>query len=96
VFGISDLRGSARRNLSRQGCPQGDLPGTGKTGIFEFLTMSDAVQEMVLEKKSTNIIKEKAREEGMTVLREDGMKKVLAGITTVEEVLRVTQDEAFA
>jgi general secretion pathway protein E len=96
-LGISE-GAPAGKNISRgKGCAQCDFTGyRGRLGIFEFLTMSDVVKEMVLEKKSTNIIKEKARSEGMTVLREDGMKKVLAGITTVEEVMRVTQDEALS
>jgi len=65
----------------------------GRMGIFEFLKMTDDVQKLILGKKDANIIKEAARKEGMRTLREDGWLKVKQGMTTVSEVLRVTQEE---
>jgi type II secretory ATPase GspE/PulE/Tfp pilus assembly ATPase PilB-like protein len=62
-------------------------------GIYEFLKVSEDVQKLILEKKDSNIIKEAARKYGMRTLREDGWLKVKQGITTVSEVLRVTQEE---
>jgi type II secretory ATPase GspE/PulE/Tfp pilus assembly ATPase PilB-like protein len=62
-------------------------------GIFEFLKVTDDVQKLILGKKDANIIKEAARKEGMRTLREDGWLKVKQGMTTVSEVLRVTQEE---
>jgi type II secretory ATPase GspE/PulE/Tfp pilus assembly ATPase PilB-like protein len=55
--------------------------------------MTDDVQKLILGKKDANIIKEAARKEGMRTLREDGWLKVKQGMTTVSEVLRVTQEE---
>jgi type II secretory ATPase GspE/PulE/Tfp pilus assembly ATPase PilB-like protein len=65
----------------------------GRSGIFEFLRVTDEVQRLILEKRDANVIKEAARKNGMRTLREDGWLKVKQGITTVSEVLRVTQEE---
>jgi len=63
----------------------------GRTGIYEFLLVNDEIRKLILQKTSSDIIKKKAVELGMKVLRQDGWEKVLAGITTPEEVMRVTQ-----
>ncbi|HID07450.1 MAG TPA: type II/IV secretion system protein, partial [Armatimonadetes bacterium] len=63
----------------------------GRTGIFELLVMDDVIREMVLRKASAGEIREVAIEHGMHTLRQDGLRKVLLGITTVEEVERATQ-----
>jgi len=65
----------------------------GRLGIFEFLKVTDDIQRLILGKKDSNIIKEAARKDGMRTLREDGWLKVKQGVTTVSEVLRVTQEE---
>jgi len=63
----------------------------GRTGIYEFLLVNDEIRKLILQKTSSDIINKKAVELGMKVLRQDGWEKVLAGITTPEEVMRVTQ-----
>jgi general secretion pathway protein E len=65
----------------------------GRSGIFEFLPITDQIQRLILEKRDSNIIKEVARKNGMRTLREDGWMKVKQGVTTISEVLRVTQEE---
>lgn len=65
---------------------------SGRVGIFEFLKVSDAVQSLIISRSSSSEIKQKAVAEGMVDLRDDGWAKVLSGITTVEEVLRVTEE----
>ncbi|MFH1777627.1 MAG: ATPase, T2SS/T4P/T4SS family [Candidatus Omnitrophota bacterium] len=65
----------------------------GRTGIFEMLEINDEMIELINERVSANIIKQKAIVQGMKTLRIDGWDKVIKGITTPEEVLRVTQDE---
>ena len=65
----------------------------GRSGIFEFLPITEEVRRLILEKKDSSIIKEVARKNGMRTLREDGWMKVRHGITTISEVLRVTQEE---
>jgi type II secretory ATPase GspE/PulE/Tfp pilus assembly ATPase PilB-like protein len=66
----------------------------GRTGIFEMLEISDEIREMILKKLPSHRIKEKAVSLGMKVLKEAGWKKVREGSTTIEEVLRVTQEDS--
>ncbi len=63
---------------------------SGRLAIGEVISMSPAIREMVLKGATEDAIKEKARTEGMKTLRENGMAHVLAGATTLEEILRVT------
>jgi general secretion pathway protein E len=60
----------------------------GRTGIFEILTMSDAIGGMVCNQTSSSTIRAQALKDGMTSMMNDGMRKVKAGITTPAEVLR--------
>jgi general secretion pathway protein E len=77
-----------------KGCEKCSQTGyLGRTGIYEFLKISEDIQKLILEKKDSNIIKEAARKKSMRTLREEGWLKVKQGITTVSEVLRVTQVE---
>jgi type II secretory ATPase GspE/PulE/Tfp pilus assembly ATPase PilB-like protein len=77
-----------------KGCERcGNTGYWGRAGIFEFLEVNDDIQKLILGKKDSNIIKEIARKNGMRTLREDGWLKVKRGITTIAEVLRVTQEE---
>ena len=62
----------------------------GRIGICEVLTMSPAIRDMILKKGKESEIKELARKEGMRTLREDGLLRVLTGVTSLEEMLRVT------
>ena len=63
---------------------------SGRVGICEVLTMTPAIRDLVLKCARENEVKHTARSEGMRTLREDGIAKVLAGFTSLEEVLRVT------
>ncbi|MGD9583802.1 MAG: type II secretion system ATPase GspE [Lysobacterales bacterium] len=65
----------------------------GRTTIMEFLRMSDPLRRLVMKHADTGIIEQAAREEGMRTMYEDGLVKALAGVTTIEEVLRVTQQD---
>lgn len=67
----------------------------GRTGIFELLVMTPHVQNLVLRGTDSNAVKREARKYGMRTLREDGAAKVLNGVSTIEEVLRVTRDDLF-
>lgn len=82
------------RIIDVKGCEACSFTGYwGRTGIFELLKVDDEIQRLILEKKDSNIIREIARKKGMRTLREDGWLKVKKGITTISEVLRVTQVE---
>ncbi len=65
----------------------------GRTGIYEIMLMNEALKKLIMEKASSDVIKEKAVKMGMKTLRQDGWRKIIAGITTPEEVMRVTQIE---
>ena len=74
-----------------KGCSQCFNTGySGRVGICEILTMSPAIRNLILNKARESEIKETARKEGMWTLRQDGMVKVLQGVTSLEEILRVT------
>ena len=62
----------------------------GRKGVFEYLRMSPPLRELVNDRAPTLIIREKARELGMRTMREDGIRSILDGYTTVDEVLRYT------
>ncbi len=64
----------------------------GRTTIMEFLVVTDALRRMIMQHAGMGDIEQQARNEGMRTMYEDGLVKALAGVTTIEEVLRVTQD----
>jgi len=62
----------------------------GRTAICELMDLSDRIREMIVDRRPTSEVKRAAREEGMATLRESGLAKVRAGITTVKEINKVT------
>jgi general secretion pathway protein E len=77
-----------------KGCSQCTNTGfTGRRGIYELLLVDDAVGPLILRKADSQAIKRVAQDMGMDTLRDDGARKVLAGMTTVEEVLAATQED---
>ena len=76
-----------------KGCTQcGGSGFRGRIGIFEILSMSPAIQNLTIAHASAEKIKTQAIKEGMTTMLEDGFRKVEAGSTTLDEVLRVTRE----
>ncbi len=67
----------------------------GRTGIFEILPVTDDIRPLVVAHASASVIKQTALDQGMKTLREDGWDKVLAGVTTIDEILRVTEEAEF-
>lgn len=65
---------------------------SGRLGIFEALEMDNDIKDLVLRRASNTEIEKTARANGMTTMFEDGVEKVLSGITTLEEVMRVSRD----
>jgi type IV pilus assembly protein PilB len=65
----------------------------GRMGIFELFTIDDEVRHMIINGATTNQLRGRARELGMRTLREDGVRKVLAGLTTAEEVITTTMTD---
>ncbi len=68
----------------------------GRLGIYELLVIDDQMREMILQRKSATEIQAAARAEGLKLMREDGWAKVRKGISTVEEIVRVTKIDAAA
>ena len=73
------------------GCEQCRQTGyKGRTGIFEIFVVDDNVRHLINNRCSTVLLRRRARELGMRTLREDGLRKVLAGLTSAEEVISIT------
>ena len=89
-----DVRVDSREKVYRgQGCEHcGSTGYESRKGIFELMEPDDEIRKMIVANESSNIIASYARQKGMKTLREDGVEKVFEGVTTVDEVLRVTQD----
>jgi type IV pilus assembly protein PilB len=74
-----------------KGCPNcNDTGYRGRKSICELLRMSPELMELILANAPTITIREKARQQGMVTIREDGIQSILNGLTTVDEVLRYT------
>ncbi len=76
-----------------------DTPATprgysGRAGLYEVMDVSDEIQALVTSRATTSELQRKAIEQGMITMRQDGYLKALQGITTLEEVNRVTSDIA--
>jgi len=91
---LAERSGGEEPRLYRAvGCPQcGGTGYQGRTAIGELLQMSDAVRDLVLSRTDAGRIAAQARKEGMISLFDDGLGKALSGVTSVEEVLRVTRE----
>lgn len=86
---LSGTKGVLHKGRGCQRCY--DTGYTGRTAIYEVLTMSDGIRAHVLAHDSATQVKRTAIGQGMKTLRQDGLRKVLEGATTIEEVMRVTQ-----
>ena len=76
-------------------CPAcGGTGYAGRVGIFEVLTVNPAIQQLIYERAGATLVRREARAQGMGTLRQDGLRKARAGLTTVEEVLAATVADA--
>lgn len=90
---LEDLKG--RQLFKAVGCPNCLETGyTGRLAIYEFMLMNDVVRAEIMKGSDASTIKKVAIEEGMTSLMGDAANKVLQGLTTIEEILRVIQENA--
>jgi len=67
----------------------------GRTGVYELMLINEEIQDLIYKRESAGVIKRSALKSGLQTLRMDGVRKVMAGITTIAEVLRVTQADAM-
>ncbi|MBI4589637.1 MAG: type II secretion system ATPase GspE [Candidatus Rokubacteria bacterium] len=95
ALGIAEALAETQPLFKGAGCDQCRGTGyRGRTGIYELFLINEEVRSLIVRKAPTGEIRRRATNElGMVTLREDGWAKAKAGITTVEEVLRVTQEE---
>ncbi len=76
-----------------QGCSEcGNTGYYGRIGVFEVLPVSEKISRLILERASSSDIESAAKDEGMVTMKQDGYMKVVEGVTSIEEVLRVAQE----
>ncbi|MBI3882306.1 MAG: Flp pilus assembly complex ATPase component TadA [Verrucomicrobia bacterium] len=87
-----DLTKVGKANFQKgKGCPDCGKSGhRGRFGIFEIFVIDDEARKLIYDKVPSSVLRARAREMGMRTLREDGARKVVAGVTTAEEVIRAT------
>ena len=74
-----------------KGCSDCSKTGyRGRFGVFEIFVIDDEARKLIYDRVPSSVLRTRAREMGMRTLREDGVRKVLAGLTTPEEVIRAT------
>ena len=85
---------SAATIYESQGCETcRGLGYKGRMGIFEILELQEKIEPLILGRQATSKIKQEALSCGIRTLRDDGWDKVLQGLTTVEEVLRASEED---
>ncbi len=94
VLGIEPAKGSLTRIYTPAGCETCGFSGyQGRTGVFELLKVDDRLRTFIHDRSPEGQVREYARTLGMTSLREDGLRWAQAGMTSIEEVLRVSRDQ---
>lgn len=96
ILGFTDRELQGRTVMKAVGCPNCNHTGyRGRKGIFEMMMMNNEVRELAFKRAPTNQIRKAAKASGMKGLLDDGKIKILNGITTPEEIARVTQAEGI-
>ncbi len=91
---LDAARAASASIFGPQGCDKCRRLGfKGRMGIFEIFTIDDEVRQMINQNLTTTQLRRRARELGMRTLREDGIRKVLAGLTSASEVIHVTMSD---
>lgn len=96
LLGLDGINTQEANYMMGKGCGNCSNTGyRGRFGIFEVFVIDDDARKLIYEKVPSSVLRARAREMGMRTLREDGIRKVLAGLTTPDEVIRATVgDEA--
>jgi len=91
AIGLTEAEVGDRMFCFGEGCPECNNIGyKGREGIYEYMAITDAIRELINNKRPTLLIRNSARELGMRTLKEDGIRKILDGKTTVEEIVKYT------
>ncbi|MCG8430541.1 MAG: Flp pilus assembly complex ATPase component TadA [Candidatus Omnitrophica bacterium] len=93
-----ELQSTREIRISRgKGCPSCNFTGFfGRTAIYEVLLIDETIRDLIIRKAPVSHLQKAARRQGMKTLRQDGWRKVLLGVTTPEEVMKVTAAEEAA
>lgn len=87
---LDPLEVADRQFYYGKGTPSNPSGYKGRQGLFEMMMVSDALRELITENAPTMVIRQRALEEGMRTLRDDGIRAIFDGTTTIEEVLKYT------
>ena len=91
AVGLTQQRVADATIYDAVGCPVCNNAGyKGRQGVYELMELSNDIRELAFKCKPTLELRAKARSEGMVTLQEDGVRKVLSGVTTISEILRIT------
>ena len=94
--GLSDSDEGPGKFFVGAGCDRCFQTGyRGRTGVYELMLINEEIQDLIYKRESAGIIKKTALNAGLQTLRMDGVRKVIAGVTTIAEVLRVTQADVM-
>jgi general secretion pathway protein E/type IV pilus assembly protein PilB len=95
ALGLTEAELKSATPQKGRGCSNCNNTGNrGRFGIFEIFIIDDEARKLIYDQVPTSVLRARAREMGMRTLREDGIRKVLAGLTTAEEVIRSTVGDA--
>jgi type IV pilus assembly protein PilB len=90
-LGIDPVDIGNREFFYGRGCEHcSDSGYRGRMGVYEWLRLSESIRDLVVERASTMVIKQKALEQGMRTLRDDGLRSIFDGATSIEEVIKYT------
>jgi len=90
--GLNNIKAETTKIYKGKGCKNCNFTGfKGRTAIYEILVVDKAIRELILKKESTERVREEMINQGMNTLRLSGWQKVIEGVTTPEEIIRVTQ-----
>ncbi|GHB90469.1 GspE/PulE family protein [Cerasicoccus arenae] len=91
ILGIDPLEIADKQFYYGKGCSECSQTGyRGRQGLFEMMGISDTIRDLITQKAPTLVLKQKALEQGMRTLRDDGLRAIFDGATTIEEVLKYT------
>jgi general secretion pathway protein E/type IV pilus assembly protein PilB len=94
ALGIDPATAATATFMKGKGCSECNKTGCkGRFGIFEIFLIDDEARKLIYEKVPSSVLRIRAREMGMRSLRDDGARKVVAGLTTPEEVIRATSGD---
>lgn len=94
---LSNLNVEGADFMKPAGCEKCRYTGfRGRTAIYEIIKATEGLKKLMVERQPANVLKRQALAEGMRTIREDGWIKVRSGVTTIDEVLRVTMEDELA